>query len=53
MNFKEGKGAGWHMPVIPELGKLRQQDFRVQGQPKLYNETCLKKERKTKKPTIS
>jgi hypothetical protein len=50
--------AWWRMPLIPALGRQRQVDFRVQGQPGLQSEfqdsqgytekSCLEKQ-KTKK----
>ena len=52
----------WHMPLIPALGRQRQADFWVQGQPGLQSEfqysqgytekPCLEK-RKEKKVVIS
>jgi hypothetical protein len=46
-------GQWWHMPLIPALGRQRQADFRVRGQPGLHSEfqdsqdytekPCLKK----------
>jgi hypothetical protein len=51
--------AWWHMPLIPALGRQRQADFWVRGQPGLQSELqdsqgytekpCLKKPKKKKK----
>jgi hypothetical protein len=50
--------AWWRMPLIPALGRQRQADFWVRGQPGLQSEfqdslgytekPCLKKQNKTK-----
>jgi hypothetical protein len=59
--FKEWEGAGqwWRRPLIPALGRQRQVDFWVWGQPSLQSEfqdsqgytekPCLKKKKKKKK----
>jgi hypothetical protein len=51
--------AWWHTPLIPALGRQRQEDFWVQGQPGLQSEfqdsqgytekPCLEKQKKKKK----
>jgi hypothetical protein len=56
---KERAGWWWCMPLIPALGRQRQADFWVRGQPGLQSEfqdsqgytekPCLKKQKKTKK----
>jgi hypothetical protein len=52
-------GQWWHTPLIPALGRQRQVDFLVQGQPGLQSEfqdsqgytekACLGKKKKKKK----
>jgi hypothetical protein len=51
-----GSWAWWGMPLIPTLGRQKQADFWVQGQPGLQSEfqdkgytekPCLKKKKKT------
>jgi hypothetical protein len=53
--------AWWRTPLIPALGRQRQMDFCVRGQPGLQSELqdsqgytekfCLKKPKEKKKPT--
>jgi hypothetical protein len=55
--------AWWRMPLIPALGRQRQADFWVWGQPDLQSEfqdsqgytekPCLKKKKKKKKRTTA
>jgi hypothetical protein len=52
-------GRWWHMPLIPALGRQRQVDFWVRGQPGLQSEfqdsqgytekSCLEKPKEKKK----
>jgi dolichol kinase len=38
----------WRMPLIPALGRQRQEDFWVPGQPGLHRETLLSRKNKNK-----
>jgi hypothetical protein len=49
LSVKEEKSGWvcWNTPIIPALGRLRQKDHRIQGQPGLHSKTLtLKNERK-------
>jgi hypothetical protein len=56
--MKNSRRAWWHMPLIPALGRQRQANFYVQGQPGLQSKfhdsqgntekSCLRKKEKRK-----
>jgi hypothetical protein len=62
LNEKKSGRAWWRMPLIPALGRQRQADFLVRGQPGLQSEfqdsqgytekPCLEKQKQNKKQNL-
>jgi hypothetical protein len=47
-----GASEWWHTPLIPALGRLRQVDFWIQGQPGLHKSEFQDSQDYTKKPCL-